>query len=390
MNSDDFKGSSSGRIIRTLDGYHAFLPNPLPPQLAPSWELTSLLSEADRALSELSGAGQLLPNPHLLIQPHIRREAVLSSKIEGTQAGMNDLLQFEAEPQDIPAVPDVREVYNYVLAMELGLRLLQDLPLSTRLVREIHRRLMQDVRGGHATPGEFRTSPNWIGPPGCTLSEATFVPPPPHEMLRALSDWERHLHAQTIEPPLIQCAFMHYQFEAIHPFIDGNGRVGRLLITFFLCERGHLTQPLLYLSAFFEKYRDEYYRRLLAVSQKGDWAGWLAFFLRGVREQARDALGTTKMIIDLHNEYRRKVGDEKRVPQAASRLIDELFLNPFVSVATLARKWKCNHPTIQKGVDCLVNKGVLVEATGKRRNRLYVCRKLLHVMTGSESASPKQ
>lgn len=384
MKAEDFRKSSSGRIIRTLEGYEAFVPNPLPPQVQISWGLTALLSEADRALSELSGLGQILPNPHLLIQPHIRREAVLSSRIEGTQAGMDDLLQFEAEPQEAPSVPDVHEVLNYVRAMEMGLGLLRELPLSARLVREIHRRLMQNVRGGRATPGEFRTSPNWIGPPGCNLSEATYVPPPPYEMAQALSDWEKYLHGNPKEPALIQCALMHCQFEAIHPFVDGNGRVGRLLITFFLVERGYLSQPLLYLSAFFEKHRDEYYRRLLAVSQQGDWEGWIMFFLRGIREQSQDALKTTKTILDLHNQYRERISEGKRIPSTALRLMDHIFVNPFVSVSTMAKEWSCGYPTVQKDVDYLVGKGILVEATGKQRNRLYLCSELLRIITAVE------
>lgn len=379
MNPDDFQMSSAGQCIRTLQGYWAFVPSPLPPTLELDWALVRLISEADHALSELSGAGRLLLNPHLLIAPYMRREAVLSSRIENTQAGMNDLFFFEADDTEPPRVPDVQEVANYVQAMEYGLERLQELPISVRLVREIHQHLMENVRGDYATPGELRNRQNWIGPPGCSLQDATYVPPPVQEMDDALSHWERYLHADVQEPLLVQCALMHYQFEAIHPFIDGNGRIGRLLITFFLCERGVLSQPLLYLSAFFERYRDEYYRRLLAVSQQGDWRGWIDFFLRGVAIQAQEALAGANQILNLHYQYREMLGS-RRVPQAALRLIDHLFVNPVVSVSRLSRSWQMSYPTVQKGVERLVDLGILSEMTGQQRNRLFVAHDLLNIL----------
>ena len=235
MNPEEFSGTSSGKVIRTPNGYWAFVPYPLPPRIDYDPETVRLLSDADRGLGNLAGIGQLLPNPHLLIAPYIRREAVLSSRIEGTQASLSDLLYFEAAEEEPPRAPDVREVRNYVQAMEYGLKRLERLPLSLRLVREIHARLMRGVRGQEKRPGEFRDRQNWIGPPGCSLPEAAFVPPPVPEMTEALGAWEKFLHEAKDIPPLIQCSLMHYQFEALHPFLDGNGRVGRLLITFFLC-----------------------------------------------------------------------------------------------------------------------------------------------------------
>ena len=339
-----------------------------------------MISDADRSLSELSGAGRLLPNPHLLISPYVRREAVLSSRIEDTQAGMDDLFYFEADENEPPRVPDVREVANYVRALNHGLDRLADLPISTRLIREIHGELKRDIRASHVTPGEFRQSQNWIGPPGCTLRDATIVPPPVPEMTRGLSDWEKYDHSNAKEPPLVQCALMHYQFEAIHPFLDGSGRVGRLLITFFLCERGMLSQPLLYLSAFFERHRDEYYRRLLAVSQRGDWRRWLEFFLRGVAVQAKEALEGTRSILDLHAEYRERLG-RKRTPTAAIRLVDHLFENPVVSMAVLAKSWNMSFPMVKRGVDRLVDLGILSEVTGRQRNRVFVARELFDLLT---------
>ena len=291
------------------------MPYPLPPKIEVDWELANLLSNAGIKLGELSGAGQLLPNPHLLISPFIRREAVMSSRIENTQSGLEDLFLFEADETQLPPVSDVKEVLNYVRAMEYGIKRLPELPISSRLICETHEILMEGVRGEGATPGLLRTSQNWIGSPGCTLTEATYVPPPVAKMQQCFSDLERYIHSDPQEPALIQCALVHYQFEAIHPFLDGNGRVGRLLITFMLLEKGLLSQPLLYLSDFFERHRDEYNRLLLNVSQKGDWKAWLRFFLNGVRQQSEDALLTVQKLLNLQSEYR---ADWNRSKGAAS------------------------------------------------------------------------
>jgi len=377
-----FKHSTAGRCVRKPEDYWAFIPNPLPPQLALDWELASLLAEANARVGELSGAGRLLSNPHLLIQPYIRREAVLSSRIENTQAGMDDLFFFEADESDPPRAPDVREVANYVRTMEYGLERLKTLPVSGRLVREIHEHLMTGVRGGHATPGEFRRTQNWIGPPGCTLMHATFVPPPVEEMHAALSEWEKYLNERPREPPLIQCALMHYQFEAIHPFIDGNGRVGRLLITFLLCERGLLSLPLLYLSAFFERYRDEYYRRLLAVSQEGDWRGWIEFFLRGVATQAQEACDNAGAILNLHEEVQNQVRAAGKAPRHTLRIVDRLFKIPVVAVSVLAKELDLQYSSVKRGIDFLQGLGVLREVTGQQRNRLYMAPKLIDILVG--------
>jgi Fic family protein len=338
-------------------------------------------------LGELSGTGSLLTNPYLLIAPYTKREAVSSSRIEGTEASLGDLFIFEADRSKIPKIPDVREVFNYVQAMEHGIRRLKELPISTKLIREIHKVLMEGVRGERATPGEPRRTQNWIGPPGCRLEDATFVPPPPTEMKKALSDWEKYLHSSSEEPPLIQCALMHYQFEAIHPFLDGNGRVGRLLITFFLCERGYLTQPLLYLSTFFEKYREEYYSRLLAVSQRGEWRGWIEFFLRGVVMQANDALADAKKILALHSEYQKMLKRMKKVPESAYRLMDEIFVNPIISISTLSKKWKLPYASVKVGVGRLVKVGILREQTGIKRGRLFLAPKLIELLTPTHKRS---
>lgn len=382
MDPVQFKHSTAGRCIKQPEDYWAFMPNSLPPQLDLDWELVSLLGEANTRVGELSGAGRLLSNPHLLIQPYIRREAVLSSRIENTQAGMDDLFFFEADESESPRTPDVREVANYVRTMEYGLERLKTLPVSGRLVREIHEHLMKGVRGGHATPGDFRRTQNWIGPPGCTPMQAAFVPPPVEEMHATLSEWEKYLNEGPREPPLIQCALMHYQFEAIHPFIDGNGRVGRLLITFLLCERGLLSLPLLYLSAFFERYRDEYYRRLLAVSQEGDWRGWIEFFLRGVAFQAQEACDNAEAILDLNEEVQNQVRSAGKAPRHTLRIVDRLFKIPVVAVSNLAKELDLQYSSVKRGIDFLQALGVLKEVTGQQRNRLYMAPKLIEILAG--------
>jgi len=384
LNPDDFKNSAAGKCIKTLGGYWAFIPNPLPPRIEYDQELINLLSDADRLLGELSGTGRLLPNPYLLIAPYVRREAVSSSRIEGTQASLNDLFFFEAEEQQLPKVPDVREVRNYVRAMEYGINRLKKLPVSIRLVKEIHKILMEGVRGKHATPGELRRTQNWIGPPGCTLNESTYVPPPVEEMKQSLGEWEKYLHSNPKQPPLIQCALMHYQFETVHPFLDGNGRIGRLLITFFLCEKNYLTQPLLYLSAFFDRFRDEYYSRLLAISQQGDWHGWVKFFLRGVATQSKDALTDARKILDLHTKYQNVLRNTKKIPVAAHRLIDELFANPVISIAGLSKKWDTPFISVKRGVSRLVEIGILREATDRKRNKLFIATELMKLLTTTD------
>ena len=371
MNPEDFKNSTAGRCYRTISRppYWAYVPNPLPPKIEVDWELANLLSNADIKLGELSGAGQLLTNPHLLISPFIRREAVMSSRIENTQSGLDDLFFFEADETEPPPMSDVKEIHNYVKAMEYGIKQLPKLSISYRLICEIHGTLMKGVRGEHATPGSMRTSQNWIG--GRTLMDATYVPPPVPEMKQCFSDLEKYIHSNAREPALIQCALVHYQFEAIHPFLDGNGRIGRLLITFMLLERELLSQPLLYLSDFFERHRDEYYELLLNVSQKGDWKAWLTFFLNGVRQQSQDALVTIQKLLDLQNRYR-EIAVGQRVPKVVNHLIDYLFTSPAVSVSELSKIWEISFPAVQRGVSYLIEKGILREITRRPQYRLFV------------------
>ena len=386
MNPEDFKNSTAGKCIRSITQppYWAYVPYPLPPKIEMDWGLANLLSKADIKLGELSGAGQLLPNPHLLISPFIRREAVMSSRIENTQSGLDDLFFFEADETESPPMSDVKEIINYVRAMEYGIKRLPELPISYRLICEIHKILMKEVWGEHATPGLMRKSQNWIG--GRTVMDATYVPPPVPEMKQCFSDLERYIHSDSQEPALIQCALVHYQFEAIHPFLDGNGRIGRLLITFILLEKKLLSQPLLYLSDFFERHRDEYNRLLLNVSQKGDWTAWLTFFLNGVRQQSEDALLTVQELLDLQNRYR-EITAGSRALKSVGPLINHLFTNPVISISELSKTWKMTFPTVRRGVNYLIGKGILREITGGRRNRLFVADEILNIIMTERTKS---
>src|SRR2546428_8800932 len=378
MNPKDFRSPSAGKVIQTPQGYAAFIPAPLPPLLVYDDDLVLALSRADAALSELSGLGRHLPNPHLLIAPYVRREAVLSSRIEGTKASLSDLLLDEMEnASSIPREEDdVREVRNYVVALEYGIKRLRDLPLSLRLVRELHARLMKGVRGERATPGEFRRSQNWIGPPGSTAATAPYVPPPPEHMQEALADWERFLHEREKLPDLIQCALMHEQFEAIHPFLDGNGRVGRLLISLFFIGRGRLSQPLLYLSAYFEEHRREYYDGLQRVRTDGDWTGWIRFFLAGVEQISREAVAQAGRLMDLRERWRARLADRPKTVQ----LVDALLVNPYMSVARAQRLLEVSNPTARPAVARLEKLGLLTEVTGRDWRRLYLAKPILRVL----------
>lgn len=377
MDAKDFQAPSAGRVVKMPQGYLAFVPSLLPPALKYDNELVLALSRADAALSELSGLGRQLPNPHLLISPYVRREAVLSSRIEGTKASLSDLLLDELDAGvSRSGDDDVREVRCYVTALEYGLKRLSTLPLSLRLVREIHARLMKGVRGEQATPGEFRRSQNWIGPSGSTPAAASYVPPPPDHMDALLADWEQFLHTRDRFPDLIQCAIMHEQFQAIHPFLDGNGRVGRLLITLFLVERGRLSQPLLYLSAYIEAHRQDYYDLLQRVRTHGDWTAWLLFFITGVLDISTEAAGQARRLIDLREQSRGRLRDKAK----ALMLLDELFVNPYMTVAKAERVLKVSNPTARQAVLLLERKGLLEEVSGRQWGRLYLAKPIMNVL----------
>jgi len=351
--------------------------------------LTRVLSQADRALSELAGLGQTMPNPHLLIGPFVRREAVLSSRIEGTQADITDLYAYEAGQLPLPGMEasppesDVREVLNYVNALEYGLDRLNTLPVSLRLIRELHEKLMSGVRGEHATPGEFRRSQNWIGPPGCTLDEALFVPPPAPQMHEALEALEKYLHSEDVYPPLLRLALVHYQFEAIHPFVDGNGRVGRLLLSLLLVQWDLLPLPLLYLSAYFHRYRQVYYDLLLGVSEKGDWRAWLLFFFRGIAEQAEDALQRARKLQDLQQEWRGRLA-QARISALAQRLADSLFSAPILTIPQAQHLLGVTYPSAQRNVERLVEAGILRLVQDVSHGKTYVATEILDVILDNE------
>lgn len=360
----------AGRYLQQSTGYRAFIPEALPPnpEIEFDGELRTLLSNADRDVARLDAIASLLPNPDLFVAMYVRHEAVLSSQIEGTQSTLEDVLAFEAQGTSNDSPKDVEEVINYVRAMNHGLRRLPELPLSLRLLREIHGELMQKVRGGEKTPGEFRTSQNWIGSAGSTLANASFVPPPPHELMNALGKLETFLHdGKHSVPLLIRCGLAHAQFETIHPFLDGNGRVGRLLITLMLCEDGALSLPLLYLSVFLKAHRAEYYDRLTAIRNHGHWEQWLKFFLRGVSQTARAATRTATDIVTMRETHRNAIIKSAK----ALKLLDSLFQQPLVSPKRIAEIVGCTHPTAVKLARDLEAKGWLREVTGFERNRLY-------------------
>ncbi len=363
----------AGRSVKQRTGYAAFIPAPLPPDppVILDGPLHGVLSQADQAVGRLDGVIQTVPNADFFVYMYVRREAVLSSQIEGTQSTLEDLLAVELEPRpawrDLPR--DVDEVVRYVHAMNYGLARLSDLPLSLRLITEIHRELLTGARGSHRLPGEFRRSQNWIGPENASLAEATFVPPPVHEMMQALDNFERYLHDQDL-PALVHAALAHAQFETIHPFLDGNGRVGRLLITFLLVHRGVLHRPLLYLSLYLKRNRAEYYDRLMAIRNSGDWESWLRFFLTGVAQTAEEATGTARAILTLR-EQNRRIAQEHTGGVNGLRLLDILFERPLVNVNLVKDRLGVAFVTANKLVEQFAKLGIVDEVTGRKRDRIF-------------------
>ena len=373
-----------GRTIRDSSGYAAFVPAPLPPPIAWDRALVADLSAADRAIGRLAGEGRRLRNPHLFAKPFVHREAVLSSRIEGTRTTLGELLAATAGGTTGRPSPDLEEVANYVTALEHGLERLSSLPLSLRLIREVHERLMRGVRGDTALPGEFRRSQNWIGPPGCSLGEATYVPPPPAELMACLDPFERFLHDDAL-PPLVHAGLVHAQFEAIHPFLDGNGRVGRLLITLLLVQCAVLPSPLLYLSAYFEATREAYYAHLLAVTREGAWERWLSYFLRGVKAQAEDAVERMEQIDDLLENWSAElVGVQLGRAREVLRLFAE---NPFWTVRGVAEELGVAYTTAQRAVERLQVAGIVSLAGSAKRNRVYCARDMLEVLEAPRAAA---
>lgn len=388
MNPNEFTTDSPGRLVQIPEGVHAFIPHPLPSDLALVPETIGLLSEADRALGHLHGIAQSLPNPQLVVRPFLRREAELSSRIEGTYASQKDLVLFELQRPAEPVRPDIKEVANYVVALEHGLKRLKEIPVCLRLIRELHLRLLRGVRGHAYRPGEFRTVQNFIGQRDQPIGKARYVPPPPTEVLRCLDAFERSLHDDSALPPLVRLAMIHYQFEAIHPFEDGNGRIGRLMLPLLLCEKKLLPQPLLHLSAYFERNREDYYDHLLRVSQSGQWQEWIRFFLRAVSDQAQEASERSRALLELRQKFQERIR-AKRASALAAKLVDYLFTSPAITVPYAEELLKVTYPSANLTVQRLVGAGILTEISGYKRNRVWLASGILQILSprteGSES-----
>jgi cell filamentation protein, protein adenylyltransferase len=380
MNPEEFQDSKTGKLVPTLKGM-AFVPNPLPPPLIDLALLVPLVSRAERALGELSGIGRTLPNPYLLIRPFMRREAVASSKIEGTVTTLSQLLLFEVDEETNRAPGDAREVLNYVRALEYSLKRLDELPISARLIREAHRILLANVqsnRGAQIIPGEFRKDQNWIG--AKLIENARYVPPPPQEVPEVMSALEKYINGKDEEiPTLIQLALIHYQFEAIHPFPDGNGRVGRLLIPLILCERKEISQPLLYMSSYFEKNYEDYIDRMLAISKMGLWTSWISFFLEGIEETCKDAITRAQSLQTLQKSYYGKI-QRARSSALLGQLIDLLFEHPAITVPYAAERLQISYNAAKNNISRLVEAKILRPSGGEGRPMVFVAPDIVHTI----------
>jgi len=364
---------SGGRFVKQEGGYRAFIPESLPPTLPIEYskQIQSILSEADRALGRLDGIITVLPNPNPFLAMFVKKEALLSSQIEGTQASLEGVLEFEAGMLPEENINEIKEVVNYVKALNYGVERLQDFPFSLRLIKEIHKILISGTRGKLKTPGEFRKSQNWIGPPGASLNEATYVPPPPDKILSFMSNLEKYFYSKDKNPPLIKSAVIHSQFETIHPFLDGNGRIGRLLIVFFLLWKKALKKPILYISFYFKKNRKEYYNKLMEVRNTGVWNSWLEFFLRGVIETAEEATETAREIIALKDGIIKKLYENSISSIYAVRIIDLLFEKPLISTNEISKKIKISKQTANTMINKFEKIGILKEITGKKRYKKF-------------------
>ena len=373
----------AGRYVMQPSGYRAFIPEPLPPKLPVKYdgELRNLLSQTDRELARLDGMASVLPNPGLFIAMYVKKEALLSSQIEGTQASLEGVLKFEANLEPSEDINEIKEVINYIKAMDYGIKRLKELPMSNRLIKEIHKILITGTRGTGRTPGEFRRTQNWIGFPRASLNEAIFVPPPPEMVPELMSELEKFMHKRDDIPPLIKIPLIHAQFETIHPFLDGNGRIGRLLITFYLHWQGILTRPLLYLSFYLKKYRDEYYNWLMRVREEGDWEGWLKFFLKGVIEVSKESSKTAKEIIELKEELIKTLVKKKIGSGYAVGFIEMLFQSPIITAKDMQdRLGILSKDTINKLIRRFIDMGILKEISGKKRYRRYMFSRYVEII----------
>jgi len=381
MKKTDFSNKAPGKLIKTTQGYYAYIPNALPPEIEWTPRLINHLTQAERSIARLEEVGQAFPVPHVLVRPFIRKEAVFSSQIEGTQTTFQNLLHYEAKQLTfLVEAPDAHEVQNYVKALDYGIERIKALPMSMRLIKEIHAILLKGVRGELSTPGEIRRSQNWIGRPGATLENARYVPPPADEMKDGLSALEKFIHEDSDLPALIRIGLIHYQFEAIHPFLDGNGRIGRLIITLLLTTWHVLTQPLLNLSIFIERNKTEYYDRLLGISLKGQWEEWLSFFLNGVHEQAQDAVLKINALQTLRVKYQQLFSNDRNRDKLGE-VVNYFISTPISSISQAQQNTNLgSYTVIQRYFDKLLHYGVLEEITGGRRNRVYQATEILRIL----------
>ena len=374
-----------GGTVRQPTGYDAFIPKKLypdGPELKFDSELFKLISEAERALGELKSIQDFLPDKDLFISSFIKKEALLSSQIEGTESSLDEVM--EADEEFSAEAKPVEEVFNYIRAMNFGLEKLSEVPFSIRLIREIHGVLMRGVRGQEKSPGEFKKTQNWIGPAGCTLNEAIFIPTPPKDTIELMGDLEKYYHSEEKYPILIKAAILHSHFETIHPFADGNGRVGRLLMTFLLCEKKVLENPLLYLSLFFKENKQEYYKHLMNVRLKGDWEGWIKFFLRGVRQTSLQAAGTAKRLIKLRDSHRDILNTKLIKAKYANIIHDLLYRHPFIYFSTLHTKNGIAYPTIKRTAQLMEKEGLLLISENKNGQYLFLHEYMKVLREGTE------
>jgi len=373
----------AGRYVMQSAGYRAYIPKSLPPMppIKYNGELRNLLSEADRALAKLDGIATVLPNTELFIAMYVKKEALLSSQIEGTQASLEGVLRFEANLEPSEDINEIKEVVNYIKAMNYGISRLQDLPMSNRLIKEIHEILIKGTRGTHKTPGEFRKTQNWLGAPGANLLEATFIPPPPDALMDLLFNLEKFIHQKDEIPPLIKISLIHAQFETIHPFLDGNGRVGRLLITFYLYWEKILSRPLLYLSFYLKKNRIEYYDSLMKIRLDGNWEGWIKFFLKGIKEVSEEAANSAKEIIILKDTILKTLFDHKISSIYAVGFLNLLFIKPIItSDEKLIKELKVSKETANQLIKKFEKLKILKEISGKKRYKKYIFSEYINII----------
>lgn len=374
MNLQNERSARAGAYIKQKEGYNAFFPSPLPPEpsIEIDTELADLLSKADLSLGRLDGSAEILPNPDLFVSMYVRKEAVLSSQIEGTQASLEDVLAYEVISERRKSSDGVSEVVNYVDAMNKSLKKLENTPFSIEILKEAHKELLKGVRGAEKSPGEFRQRQNWIGVQGSDIFTASFIPPPPTDVERTLSQLETYINNDTTLPVLIKCGLVHAQFESIHPFLDGNGRLGRLLITLLLCQNKVIQRPLLYLSAYFKLYRSEYYDKLQEVRDSGDWENWLKFFLRGIWTVSEEAFGTVREIVTMREKHRNLILNKMRSPANGLLLLEHLFKNPLINVEDTKKLLHITYPAANHLIGDFIFYDLLKETTGRKRNRLFL------------------